>query len=357
MQALLQALAPTGGVEMTYPEVKQAHIVPKCYLRNFADGKKIAVRVVGDAAQPKITSIDKAGTRGPYYRRTRPDGTKFHDVEWSLAQGERAAAHVLREIRERWPLTFEDKSRLASFFGAQFVRGPRWMAWRAAATEEFLGEKRAEGVDVEAFGDYIHADTQRLLQMLEVGRKLMSAFGSMHWTLVEFPTRVIVTSDHPIVQWPAGVAARKPAPTPHSVGVMENLEVRVPVAPDLAIVMTWRDLPDDDPNRISGKRQHAANLNAFTIAEADRQWYHHPSSATPTTSGSLMPLAPQLFPGYGIPVAIASRRRERAATIMQALVGVTVEDDLFEIVSIRRGVVEQRARTVANDGEDSSIDE
>jgi hypothetical protein len=245
---------------MKYPEVKKAHIVPKCYLRNFADGEKIAVRIVGDAATPKITSIDKAGRRGAYYRRTRPDGTEIDDVEWSLAQGERAAAHVLREIRERWPLTLDDKSRLASLFGIQLVRGPRFMAWRADATTKYLNEQRAAGTEVEGFDEYILGDTQRLVQMLEIGRKLMSAFGSMHWTLLEFPTRVIVTSDHPVVQWPAASGARLPAPTPVGVGVMENLEVRVPVAPDLAVVMTWQDLPDDDPNRLRGNRQHAEKI-------------------------------------------------------------------------------------------------
>lgn len=338
---------------MTYPEVKQAHIIPRCYLANFADGKKIAVRIVGDAATPKITSIDKAGTRGPYYRRTRHDGTKIDDVEWSLSQGEKAAGYVLREIRERWPLTFEEKGRLASLIGIQLVRGPRWMAWRAEATEAFLEEKRAAGEDVTEFSTHISSDTQRLLQMLEVGRKLMAAFGSMHWTLVEFATPVLVASDHPVVQWPAAAGARQPTPTPLGVGVMENLEVRLAVTPQLAILMTWSDAPDDDANVVRGTRQHAAALNAFTIAEADRQWYHHPKSATPTTSGRLLPLAPQLIPGYGVVSVARSRRRERIAGVINALIGKELTNNEIDMVWMsREGRVEQSTQAViAEDGE------
>src|SRR5688572_11188844 len=91
-------LAPIDARTMTYPEVKKAHVIPRCYPRNFADGEQIAVRIAGNAATPKITSIDKAGTRRFYYRRTRPTGETIDDIEWSLARGERAAGYVIREI-------------------------------------------------------------------------------------------------------------------------------------------------------------------------------------------------------------------------------------------------------------------
>ena len=67
------------------------------------------------------------------------------------------------------------------------------------------------------------SDTHRLRQMLEFTRKLPSAVGSMHWTLVEFATSLIITSDHPLVlsrkpnASPLAVRRRAPAQIHHHV--------------------------------------------------------------------------------------------------------------------------------------------
>jgi hypothetical protein len=45
--------------------------------------------------------------------------------------------------------------------------------------------------------------------------------------------------------------------------------------------MTWSDLPDDENVRLRGTRDHAANLNAFTVASADRQWVYRPGTSPP----------------------------------------------------------------------------
>jgi hypothetical protein len=336
---------------LSYPEVKNAHIVPRCYLRRFADGGSIALRVVGDAETPKTTSIDKAGTRRTFYRRHRPDGTPIDDVEWSLSQGERAAAWILRDLESRWPLPLEQKAPLACLFAVQLVRGPRWMNWRTEATNEYIEEQRAAGEEVDDFATHIHDDTQRLVQMLEMGRKMASVFGSMHWNLIEFPSPWIVTSDHPVVLWPGGVGARPPAPTPPDVGVMETLEIRIPVTPRHAILMTWSDAADNEPSRLRGSRHHAASLNAFTIAEADRQWFHHPDSAAPSTSGQLLPLSPQLLPGYGAEVAARSSRRQLAGEIVNSLIGKSLRDKDFSMVAVtRHGVPDERVYSPGRGG-------
>lgn len=117
------------AVRVRYPNVYRAHIVPKGYLRGFADGDKVAVRKPG-SADIDLKSVDKTGTRPRFYRRERPrDGTKIDDVEWSLSHIEDKAPRVLRSIDDLWPLTAEDKAILAELFGYQVVRGPRWMAW------------------------------------------------------------------------------------------------------------------------------------------------------------------------------------------------------------------------------------
>jgi hypothetical protein len=88
-------------------------------------------------------------------------------------------------------------------------------------------------------------------------------------------------------------------------GVLEALEIRVPVSPHHAILMTWRDEADDQDCRVRGTRDHAANLNAFTIAHAERQWFRQPGAPTPTASGRLLPLSTQFLrrrSGHGRPI-------------------------------------------------------
>ena len=74
-------------------------------------------------------------------------------------------------------------------------------------------------------------------------------------------------------------------------GVLETLEIRVPVSPRQAILMTWRDDADDADCVVRGRRDHTANLNAFTVAQAERQWFHQPGASTPIASGRLLPFA------------------------------------------------------------------
>jgi hypothetical protein len=104
--------------------------------------------------------------------------------------------------------------------------------------------------------------------------------------------------------------------------MLDTLEVRVPVGPRHAIVMTWADLKDTEPLRLGGFRHHAAGLNAFTVAQADPQWFCLPGSGAPVAaSGGLLPLATQLMPDYGIDAAVRSRRRAATTENVTKLAG------------------------------------
>jgi hypothetical protein len=249
--------------------------------------------------------IENVGTRRRFYRRTRPEtGTQINDVEWSLGQGEAAATPLLRSFAERWPFSTEEKGQLAELFAYQLLRGPRWKAEYEEGTRRFVAEyDQRPDVDIppeelEAQTAVFLSDSFRLTRMFTMAKTATSVLGSMRWTLVEFPTPVVATSDHPVVLWP-GVEPRPPqAVQVTDVGILECIEIRLPLSSSGAVLMTWSDMADEDHTRVRGKRDHAANLNAFTVANADRQWFHLPGPPAPRASGKLLPVSMQFIPNY-----------------------------------------------------------
>ena len=94
--------------------------------------------------------------------------------------------------------------------------------------------------------------TEHLTRMLVMGSTFSGVLASMHWTLVEFSSALIVTSDEPVVMWPQHQHARVPQATPTTTGVLATIEVRVPGPPTRMLLMTWSDGFDDDDNRVEG---------------------------------------------------------------------------------------------------------
>jgi hypothetical protein len=79
--------------------------------------------------------------------------------------------------------------------------------------------------------------------------------------------------------------------------------------------------------RVAGRRQHAANLNAFTIANADREWFHLPGLNPPIVPASrLLPLSTELLPGYSAQVVASSRRRAKVAQWLDEVKGQEAND-------------------------------
>jgi hypothetical protein len=118
-----------------------------------------------------------------------------------------------------------------------------------------------------------------------------------------------------------------------SLGFLETLEMRVPVTPNKVILMTWSDLPDAQQARVTGLPRHAKSLNAFTIAEADTQWFHSPRGVPPVGAGSFLPLSTQVLPNYNAPAAANSLRRAEVHARIQPKIGKPVEEE-FEIVTL-----------------------
>jgi hypothetical protein len=321
---------------VSYQVKPRSHIVPAGYLRAWTHGAEIAMRL-GATEESVTTSVRNVGVRSNFYRRERPKtGETIHDVEWSIEQLETAALPVISSLASRWPLATEDKARVAQFFGLQVVRGPAFKAWHEqyvqptidavpsdpVATTVPAPDESLEEVAHKLIG-HVSSDTYRLVEMIKTARAVAVAVGSMHWTLVRFARPRLVTSDQPVVVWPLSRGRARPCPNNLDAGVTDILEVFVPFAPDLLLLMTWVGGPDN-PDVISGANRHIATANAFVVANADAQWFHEPGVQPWLAAGPRDPLSADLIPGYGLKAASASRRRKDVAPLVRAEAGAPV---------------------------------
>ena len=295
---------------MEYPKVKKGHIVPKAYLRQWADGQQIGMARV-DTSERHVISLRDAGTRGPYYRREQPDGTEIDDAEWSLSHIEDAAAPILRNLEDRWPVSFDEKRVLAEFFAVQLVRGPRAQNWREQVFWEAVEEERQggrfaieaarEGASEKAVIDdhekHLLGKSGQYRSIVRLSRRATSVLGSMIWSLLTTRSPILATADHPVVMRLLGEGASEPNPTPIA-GVGQTFEVVVPVSPQAAVLMTWLNEPPLRARPVQVSRHHARSLNSFVLANAEKQWFFKPGTKPPTTTGALLPLSPELLPGY-----------------------------------------------------------
>jgi hypothetical protein len=335
---------------MKYAPVKRPHVVPRSYLSNFAVEGVVTMWLVREPGA-RTVPVSKAGVLKGFYRRERPDGTPIYDVEWSLAQIERVAPPIMRGISDRWPLTLEEKAILAEFIGVQMLRGSRWRNWHSAFTNDYIGDvalsgefdgMQPEGMTVDQgvaeARRLLTSNTAALVKMIELSRKFSQVLASMHWTLLEFARPLLVTSDHPVVTWPMAARSRRPSKSDRLFegGILNTLEVRFPVSSRHAILMTWLDLPDALAPIARPGREIAANLNAFTVCDAEHQWFHTPGPAPPKSDGQLLALAPRLHRGYCAGVAAVTFRRGETSRLIQAKIGDSSLVSSMEIVTIGR---------------------
>lgn len=303
----------------SYPDVKSAHIVPRMYQRAFAVDDMVAVHVDG-RSKCVVMPTRKAGTRSRYYRRTRPNGEPIDDIEASLAYVEDKASVPLAQLIAGESMTVERKSAVAQLLGLQMLRGPAFFEQREDLLRPLLQGLEAKdlrpgglamvGGDLELARskviDLYLDPTQRFMTMLTTSVKLATLLAYMRWQILRFEGPRLAYSDHPVVLWPMGVTESAPFER-QGLGPLTALEIRVPISPSAAILMTWVDRSDD--TYVSLGTEVAAELNAFTVAQADRQWMHCPSNEPEVPAGVFEPISRLVEPRYDRARMATSARR------------------------------------------------
>jgi Protein of unknown function (DUF4238) len=301
-----------------------------------------------------LKSTKKVGVRGPYYRRTRPQqATEIDDIEASLAHLENRATPALRAViaGEQW--TGERKAALAQLFGVQLIRGPAFFAAHEDIQREVLAEAEASsfkpqlldavGGDVELarqrVTDILVGSTNRTVTMLRYATKVSGILALMRWHILRFDGPWLAYSDHPVVLWPMNVERTLPFENP-ILGPLTMLEIRVPIAPDAAILMNWIDR--SDVVDITMKRRVAAELNAFTVSQADQEWMHKPGSEAEVGEGVFLPLSRRIDASYNRAAAERSARRSHAQKFFERTQKRDWVNELELIVDIQPGRPKQR---------------
>jgi Protein of unknown function (DUF4238) len=311
----------------SFPDVKSSHIVPRMYQRPWAIGDQVAVHVDGAGACVQM-STRNAGARSRYYQRTRPSGEKIHDVEASLAHVEDKATEPLSELIAGKRITVERKGGVAQLLALQMLRGPAFFEQREELLAPILDELRptdfnpqavaAAGGDVakvrrKVMSAYL-GSTQRFMTMLTASVKMATALSHMRWQVLRFDAPVLAYSDHPVVLWPMDLQRTAPF-SRQGLGPLGALEIRVPIAPDAAILMTWVDRSDEANVRLGPLA--AGELNAFTIGQADRQWMHRPGLEPAVPGGIFDPLSRLVEHSYDRRIALRSARRATATQFVE----------------------------------------
>lgn len=286
---------------------------------------------VDDREQCVLVSPADAATRSAFYRRERPDGTETDDIEASLAIAEGHAAPVLRATLAERRLTTERKSGLAQLLGLQLLRGPLHFKQRSDLLERLLsgppdtvfkkGALRRAGGDADAvraelLAAYSHSSFA-YVSMLEQSLWLATVLGHMSWHLLEFDEPLLLYGDHPVVVWPSDRPEAEPFDRPHQ-GPLGAWEVRVPLAPDLALLLNW-DAEGSRERPVRAGTTIAAELNAFGRSQAERQWMHRPGAEPPIASGRCRPASRLLNRAYDLDTILRAPRRARAASAVAAL--------------------------------------
>jgi hypothetical protein len=311
----------TGGLPSgCMADFDHSHITPAGYLKSWTAGARLAMRLVDDPDQVRLVAPRDAGVRRGFTRERQPDGSYVNRLDPDLAKLEDIALPLWSELDEHWPPSGEVREPIAELLAVQIVRSPAWRDFhnravpnqRASVREDFPGVEQRHFEAAEAL---LLSDAARHDRLRWQARLLTVLIANMHWTLLRADSPRLVTSDHPVV--PIGIDGAATS-APHAIpagGLVNTLELRFAARPDLLMAMSWLDAGEDrEPRPLV--EQHIRNHNSLVIAQAERQWFHHPEVAPAYVSEACPPISTELHPGYGPDAARVSQRRAEVSRLL-----------------------------------------
>jgi hypothetical protein len=328
-------------------EFGKPHIVTAGYLRRFADGKLIQPVRKGTSPSDRPMSPRQpstVGIRTDFY----VDPEIAAKAEKTLNGYETRGLDALRRVKSGWPLErgsgYLDRLSVAGLVAVHMVRNPSFRHHLDRLRIAYVERTIADGTlgSPEAEERFILESTSEefaVEHFLSLVPKTASVVASAHWTLIEFPDRLLATSDQPVTIVPIlPGGTRAPIEAAPRGGILFAEEFRFPIDPKHALLFTWAD-GRDTPVIPMGSDDLAAELNRAVISQADREWFHHPQRR-PTTlplsglrTGDCVPVARRLMTWYGPKEAAESLRRRAAAERLDLMIEkeITTEAHIAQV--------------------------
>lgn len=317
------------------------HIATKSYIKGWADpeARNRVARVMLDdpLGQSELKHPRRVGARENFFGAD-PDLRK--QTEERFNKFESKGIEALRQLEDSWPPTGDSRSAIAGLVGIHMVRNPAFIARATLLSEAEIERKMTayrQTMTQEQIATMVTSFRSiqfKIDYMLSLVPKQASLLAGMHWTVIEFPVPLLATSDQPVSVVPIldnGESAEIEA-FPRA-GFLGTHEIRFPIDPRRALLMTWIEGFDTE-RAVPASDDIAAELNRTTIAQADREWFHHPARRTTRLKqddlgdGFCRPVGQQLDPAYTADAARNSGRRRAAEKILKELVEGQVSNEI-----------------------------
>lgn len=280
---------------------RRHHTVPRLYLRAFAEGNQILMRLRGRTTD-EIRNITSVAFTRDFYAFTL-GGVRDATVEdWLQRNVEDPGAPALRRpVDGQWPPTDEDRAAIATFAAFQLLRTPLVrdymhqidrvttpLLWAAEVLKKALeqddltdAEKRQVFEDARARTPAAlteRADPRALLRtMLREADRQAARLLARPWTLLRSGEPALVTSDNPVARFfpqgpPAAFAGLAPP----------DAELHLPLAPDTLLILE-RDGATAQPQPGPLSAELAAAANSAQALGTQRAIFRYPSTPWPPT--------------------------------------------------------------------------
>ncbi|WP_166664337.1 DUF4238 domain-containing protein [Actinophytocola oryzae] len=285
------------------------HLVPRFYLRRFADDRQNLVVVDRDPPhRSRMRPVKRVCAQEGYYAMPTETIAESHRVghdpemvERVLSQIEHKAAQALTHLLDgQFPPTVEDRYRLTQFIALQKTRTRRFRedaeAVGTLAAQQYIEmeltnnperipqwlKSRGEAHDVaavQAVRDNLSErfPKLRMSQTFAVQQALRMAIDAYHphlvqrpWRLFRFDTDCLVTSDNPVGTW----SPRSPDEQPAVDGINATMIV-MPL--DRRTALALMDRGTERVVDLPAASTRARQINLAVVSEASRSIFHHPA--------------------------------------------------------------------------------
>jgi len=284
-------------------QLDRNHVISAGYVRNWTVGGVVECELVPSGTRLPLAP-SQVGVRKKFYAGSpAADGARTAGAaERARGAVETKALPLLRDLADRWPLRDSgERAWVALWLAMTLCASPRQRQQIPGTVAAFFSDlERDHPVMAAATVDQRHELSEpdfELDSMFAEVSTIASLLGQMHWTVLHFARPTLISSDHPISTFPWTSAA--PDGTWPGDVVLGSSEVRVPINPTTALLLTWLDA-DDRVEVRHPARHHLSPFNhgAWTQAERHRFWMPGTTPRGIGGGGSVKPIAPELFCAY-----------------------------------------------------------